>query len=272
MLRASRIIWIQKDASFKHAVRGFYQSGIRFEKFRSVLGDPKVESPFSNSNRVLKDARIDKEFHQSVVDRVKQEIPPTTPEIHKTVAETAKQDIPINNKPLQSVVEPETHGNNEASPDLEKKRMKMARNTYWGLLSVVGGTLAGLAWFCFYYGRTPRDLEGNIIPDEFSGQQFGFFYRILNSFKLWRDYVVEPSREVLLPDPIPYPYHQPKYTLVLEMKNILVSPEWTYKTGYRFKKRPALDYFLDVIGYPNFEVVVYTSESSMTAPSIQQNI
>lgn len=52
------------------------------------------------------------------------------------------------------------------------------------------------------------------------------------------------------------------------MKNVLVSPDWTYKTGYRFKKRPALDYFLDVVGYPNFEVVIYTSESSMTAPSV----
>lgn len=31
------------------------------------------------------------------------------------------------------------------------------------------------------------------------------------------------------------------------------------------KKRPAVDYFLDVIGYPNFEVVIYTSESAMTA-------
>ncbi|VDM29673.1 unnamed protein product [Toxocara canis] len=88
-------------------------------------------------------------------------------------------------------------------------------------------------------------------------------------------YVVEPSREILLPDPLPAPYLQPKYTLVIEMKNVLIAPEWTvgflfsfYKTGHRFVKRPALDYFLDIVGYPNFEVVIYTSESSMTAPQV----
>ncbi|KHN83932.1 Mitochondrial import inner membrane translocase subunit TIM50 [Toxocara canis] len=52
------------------------------------------------------------------------------------------------------------------------------------------------------------------------------------------------------------------------MKNVLIAPEWTYKTGHRFVKRPALDYFLDIVGYPNFEVVIYTSESSMTAPQV----
>lgn len=141
----------------------------------------------------------------------------------------------------------------------------MSRNTFLGGVFVFGGIFLGFVWFCFHYGKAPRDTDGKVISDEFTGTTFGFFYRILNSFKVWRDYVVEPSRELLLPDPIPYPYHQvslfslmyvkqinfqPKYTLVIEMKNILVSPEWTYKTGYRFKKRPALDYFLDVVGYP----------------------
>lgn len=82
----------------------------------------------------------------------------------------------------------------------------------------------------------------------------------------------EPSREKLLPDPLQYPYLQPKYTLVIEMKNILLHPEWTYTTGYRFKKRPALDYFLDVVGYPNFEVVIYTSDGSSSAPQILDQI
>ena len=68
--------------------------------------------------------------------------------------------------------------------------------------------------------------------------------------------MVEPAREVLLPDPLPAPYLQPKYTVVIEMKNVMVNPQWTYKTGYRFAKRPALDYFLDIVGYPNFEVSV----------------
>uniref|UniRef100_A0A914UWY4 Mitochondrial import inner membrane translocase subunit TIM50 n=1 Tax=Plectus sambesii TaxID=2011161 RepID=A0A914UWY4_9BILA len=78
-------------------------------------------------------------------------------------------------------------------------------------------------------------------------------------------YVKEPSREDLLPPPLPAPYIQPKYTLVIELKNVLLAPEWSYSTGWRFKKRPAIEYFLDTVGYPNFEVVIYTSEPSMTA-------
>jgi len=31
-------------------------------------------------------------------------------------------------------------------------------------------------------------------------------------------------------------------------------------TGWRFKKRPGLDYFLQQVGFPVFEVVVYTHE------------
>uniref|UniRef100_A0A914XX51 Mitochondrial import inner membrane translocase subunit TIM50 n=1 Tax=Panagrolaimus superbus TaxID=310955 RepID=A0A914XX51_9BILA len=275
MLRASKIIWIQKNISLRHLGKGFYSSGSNFGKFNSVLGNGKVESPFNNSNRILRDLGSNDSQFSSKKEGLEEA------EILK--AEKHKETISFNDSiepriPLKTV---ETNDENPGIPPIndsgsneekEKRRKKMARNTYLGLLCVGGGTLAGLAFFCFHYGRAARDAEGNVIHDEFSDQQFGFIYRILNSFKLWRDYVVEPSREVLLPDPIPYPYHQPKYTLVIEMKNVLVSPEWTYKTGYRFKKRPALDYFLDVVGYPNFEVVIYTSESSMTAPSVIESM
>jgi hypothetical protein len=66
----------------------------------------------------------------------------------------------------------------------------------------------------------------------------------------------------------------------MEMRNVLVNPEWNvrvflinivnpfmnsqYKKGHYFVKRPALDYFMDVVGYPNFELVIYTSENMMT--------
>lgn len=36
----------------------------------------------------------------------------------------------------------------------------------------------------------------------------------------------QPSSEVLLPDPLPEPYIQPKYTLVLELTDVLVHPEY----------------------------------------------
>lgn len=39
--------------------------------------------------------------------------------------------------------------------------------------------------------------------------------------------IKEPSRDKLLPDPLKYPYIQPPYTLVLELTDLLVHPEWT---------------------------------------------
>ncbi|VDN38829.1 unnamed protein product, partial [Gongylonema pulchrum] len=98
------------------------------------------------------------------------------------------------------------------------------------------------------------------------------YYRIIEAYRSWRNFVVEPSREKLLPDPLKPPYWQPKYTVVIELKNVLVAPEWSYKTGNRVKKRPALDYFLEVIGYPNFEVVIYTSETAFSAASVVETL
>lgn len=73
----------------------------------------------------------------------------------------------------------------------------------------------------------------------------------------------EPSADKLLPDALKYPYVQPKYTLVLEMKDVLVHPDWTYQTGWRFKKRPGVDHFLEQLGR-TFEIVVYTADHGMT--------
>ena len=39
--------------------------------------------------------------------------------------------------------------------------------------------------------------------------------------------IQEPSREKLLPDPLKEPYIQPPYTLVMELRDVLVHPEWT---------------------------------------------
>ncbi|VDM70362.1 unnamed protein product [Strongylus vulgaris] len=117
--------------------------------------------------------------------------------------------------------------------DKERRRKRLERNTRIGGIILLGGSVAGLVAFCLYYGRSKRDESGKVIPDEFTGSWLAPFYRIANSFRLWRDFVVEPAREQLLPDPLPHPYIQPRYTLVIEMKNVLVHPDWTYKTGYR---------------------------------------
>ncbi|XP_067131748.1 mitochondrial import inner membrane translocase subunit TIM50-C-like isoform X2 [Centruroides vittatus] len=116
-------------------------------------------------------------------------------------------------------------------------------------------------------GSPKRDPDGNLITDEFSEMPIWKAY-ILRSYKelLYYDKMIkDPSREKLLPDPLTEPYYQPPYTLVLEMTGILVHPDWTYQTGWRFKKRPGVDFFLQQIGPPLYEVVVYTSEQGFTA-------
>ncbi|EEC10849.1 mitochondrial import inner membrane translocase subunit TIM50, putative [Ixodes scapularis] len=87
-----------------------------------------------------------------------------------------------------------------------------------------------------------------------------------------KEMIQEPSRDKLLPDPLTEPYFQPPYTLVLEMTGVLVHPDWTYQTGWRFKKRPGVNLFLQQVGPPLFEVVVYTSEQGFTAYPILDSL
>ncbi|CDW54268.1 NIF domain containing protein [Trichuris trichiura] len=54
--------------------------------------------------------------------------------------------------------------------------------------------------------------------------------RLLRSWKecrLFEQYIKEPSREKLLPEPLKEPYYQPPITLVVELSGVLVHPEWT---------------------------------------------
>lgn len=114
-------------------------------------------------------------------------------------------------------------------------------------------------------GAPERDIDGQIIEDEFSKLPLPQQYikRMWKSMTYYQKIIQEPSREKLLPDALKPPYYQPKYTLVLEMKDVLVHPDWTYKTGWRFKKRPGVDAFLEQLA-GEYEIVVYTADQGMT--------
>ncbi|KAK0413820.1 hypothetical protein QR680_007009 [Steinernema hermaphroditum] len=243
--------------------------------FSAVRRYPPVVSPFDNPGRVnMTKITIEKPQNQPEpeVKAVVHEEPKETVEPQMTEPLAAAPAAVKKNGLFRQFKERFGLHIDEDLPEDEKKRQKTTRNTKVGGFFVFGGSLVGLVYFCYYYGRAKRDDEGNVIKDEHSGSILAPFYRVLNGYYEWRDYVIEPSRKVLLPDPLPPPYHQPKYTLVLEMKNVLVNPEWSYRDGHRFKKRPALDYFLDVVGYPNFEVVIYSVENSFTAEPIAHSI
>lgn len=132
--------------------------------------------------------------------------------------------------------------------------------------AVFGGSGIALAiWAVYEFGKPEVDAEGQIIEDEFSKSPVvqQYLQRMWKSMNYYQKMIQEPSRDKLLPDPLKPPYIQPPYTLVLEMKDVLVHPDWTYQTGWRFKKRPGVDVFLQECA-KHFEIVVFTAEQGMT--------
>uniref|UniRef100_A0A3Q3IUQ3 Mitochondrial import inner membrane translocase subunit TIM50 n=1 Tax=Monopterus albus TaxID=43700 RepID=A0A3Q3IUQ3_MONAL len=91
--------------------------------------------------------------------------------------------------------------------------------------------------------------------------------QLKRTYKYLKDYrqmIIEPTSPKLLPDPLKEPYYQPPYTLVLELTDVLLHPEWSLSTGWRFKKRPGIDYLFQQLT-PLYEIVIFTAETGMTA-------
>ncbi|GBP58166.1 Mitochondrial import inner membrane translocase subunit TIM50-C [Eumeta japonica] len=149
--------------------------------------------------------------------------------------------------------------NAEKTQDNEKswRRMKIGFAIFGGAFTIAGGCLI------MEMGAPRRDEEGQLIEDEFSGQPLILQYlrRTWKELTFYEKMIKEPSREKLLPDPLPTPY-QPKYTLVLEFTDVLVHPDWSYQTGWRFKKRPGVDAFLQAVSSSDYEIVIFTSENA----------
>ncbi|XP_026819687.1 mitochondrial import inner membrane translocase subunit TIM50-C-like isoform X1 [Rhopalosiphum maidis] len=96
------------------------------------------------------------------------------------------------------------------------------------------------------------------------------YERICFRIEFYHKLFTIPATNKLLPDSLPDYYDKPQYTLVLEITDLLVHPEWSYSTGWRFKKRPNVDYFLERVG-KIFEVVVYTAENGyITSPILDE--
>jgi len=136
-----------------------------------------------------------------------------------------------------------------------------------GLLSLAGMGILMCGNIIALWGRPRLDDDGDEIPDEFTPlpKWQGYPKRAFKELKFFTKMIQEPSSQKLLPDPLKEPWYQPPYTLVLEMTGVLVHPDWTLNTGWRFKKRPGVDFFLQQVGPPLFEVVIYTHEQGFTA-------
>uniref|UniRef100_A0A3P8PMI9 Mitochondrial import inner membrane translocase subunit TIM50 n=1 Tax=Astatotilapia calliptera TaxID=8154 RepID=A0A3P8PMI9_ASTCA len=127
----------------------------------------------------------------------------------------------------------------------------------------VGGAVA----IVYIFGTNSVDEQGNTVTlfpflsDPPVIQQLRRTYKY---FKDYRQMIIEPTSPKLLPDPLKEPYYQPPYTLVLELTDVLLHPEWSLATGWRFKKRPGIDYLFQQVA-PLYEIVVFTAETGMTA-------
>ncbi|TDG45916.1 hypothetical protein AWZ03_007636 [Drosophila navojoa] len=137
---------------------------------------------------------------------------------------------------------------------------------YLGYTIVLGSLCSTVLWAVYELGKPEQDQFGRSIEDELSAlpvlQQY--LQRMWHSLHYYQKMLEEPLTTKLLPDVLCPPYIQPPYTLVLEMRDILVHPDWTYQTGWRFKKRPGVDHFLRQCSR-HFEIIVYTAEQGMTA-------
>ncbi|XP_051162949.1 mitochondrial import inner membrane translocase subunit TIM50-C-like [Leptopilina boulardi] len=155
--------------------------------------------------------------------------------------------------------------NNKSENKKERKTNSSFMKFYIGFCTL---SLGITGFYLIYEIVKPQYSEnGDIIKDEFTHLPFmeQMFKRLLNKFNYIKELAQEPSRDKLLPDPLPYPYIQPQYTLVLELMDLLIHPDWTYQTGWRFKKRPGVDKFLEIVASPLFEVVVFTAVNGTTA-------
>lgn len=129
----------------------------------------------------------------------------------------------------------------------------------------IGASITCLVIYVIYtFGRPEIDHFGLPIQDDLSGKPviIQYLIRSCRELQYYLKLMKAPSKEKLLPDPLPYPYLQPKYTLVLELTDVLVHSEWTYNTGWRYKKRPLLNYFLESL-QGTYEIVVYTAEQGI---------
>lgn len=153
--------------------------------------------------------------------------------------------------------------NNFSHDKTETHRIQSTKNKKITIIS----SLVWLTGYLIYnLGAAETDQHGFPIKDDLSQKPI-FFQYLIRSYRELKYYgrlIKEPSKEKLLPDPLPIPYIQPRYTLVLELTDVLVHPEWTYQTGWRYKKRPLLDYFLKSLQH-DYEIVIYTGEQGVVA-------
>ena len=87
----------------------------------------------------------------------------------------------------------------------------------------------------FFSALPDKDEQGNDIEDEFSSLPFPSqnFNRLRNKIFKTKKEIESPFSDKLLPDPLPEPFIQPKYTILLELTGLLVHSSWTVRETFK---------------------------------------
>uniref|UniRef100_A0A8C0GMD8 Mitochondrial import inner membrane translocase subunit TIM50 n=1 Tax=Chelonoidis abingdonii TaxID=106734 RepID=A0A8C0GMD8_CHEAB len=160
-------------------------------------------------------------------------------------------------------------GDGKGSSSDEQQEKKQKENTAYAkkmVLRIAGLMGAGSGIAVIYIFGNHISFLSLQIPDEFDNDPV-VVQQLRRTYKYFKDYrqmIIEPTSPKLLPDPLKEPYYQPPYTLVIELTDVLLHPEWSLVTGWRFKKRPGIDSLFQQLA-PHYEIVIFTSETGMTA-------
>uniref|UniRef100_A0A673WDI3 Mitochondrial import inner membrane translocase subunit TIM50 n=1 Tax=Salmo trutta TaxID=8032 RepID=A0A673WDI3_SALTR len=154
---------------------------------------------------------------------------------------------------------PEGDGDSEQKRDQgedkkQKENTAYAKKMVMRLAGLMG--IGGAVGMVYVFGESLISLTDAPVIQQLR--------RTLKYFQDYRQMIIEPTSPKLLPDPLREPYYQPPYTLVLELTDVLLHPEWSLATGWRFKKRPGIDYLFQQLA-PLYEIVIFTAETGMTA-------
>ena len=109
----------------------------------------------------------------------------------------------------------------EREKERKRLRQRQVNATRW-TFRIFCGIFAGAAvYVLFNWGMPKVDEEGKPIVDRFSDLPLykQVFLRAYDELISVKEDITGPSRDLLLPPPLTYPYMQPPYTLVIELKS-----------------------------------------------------
>lgn len=135
----------------------------------------------------------------------------------------------------------------ETSTDRRRNLYANVTMVMAGVFAVTGGLYLGREWESEEEARQHHDIPGGWSPSVIYARARARMSQSLG-------YYTEPAFPKLLPEVDP----APPFTLVLSLEDLLVHSEWTREHGWRFAKRPGVDYFLRYL-CQYYELVIFTS-------------